>query len=307
MIAIENPKSQIQNRLMLNLKEYHRPQGLMEAVNLLKRADIRTVAMGGGTWLNGEGPRDVEAVVDIAGLGLDRIAAENNMLRIGAATTHQQLLESEWVGKAAPNALHVIGETAEAMSGLNIRNRATLAGAIVTADAASPLVTALLACDADVVLAGTKDKSKDVQSPTDFFRVIPLAGFLAYRQQVLNEGTLITEVRLPIPSPDTKSSYQRVARTPKDYPIVCAVASFAMKDGIAGNFRVAVGGIAPAPARLTRLELGVEKKLLDEWFESELNAAMDTVNPAGDWMGSAEYRKEMARVLVKRAVTDCTA
>ena len=85
---------------MLNLKEYHRPQGLMEAVNLLKRADIRTVAMGGGTWLNGEGPRDVEAVVDIACLGLDRIAAENNMLRIGAATTHQQLLEAN--GSAKP-------------------------------------------------------------------------------------------------------------------------------------------------------------------------------------------------------------
>lgn len=290
---------------MLNLKEYHRPQGLMEAVELLKRAGIRTVALGGGTWLNGEAPRDVEAVVDIAGLGLNRIAAENNMLRIGAAATHQQMVENELVGKSAPNALHVIGETAEAMSGLNIRNRATLAGAIVTADASSPLVTALLACDADVVVAGAKDKSKEQQSPGDFFRVIPLAGFLAYRRQVLNEGTLITEVRLPIPTPDTHGSYQRVARTPKDYPIVCAVASFAMKDGIAGNMRVAVGGIASSPVRLTRLELGVEKKKLNEWLESELNAAMETVHPQGDWLGSAEYRKEMACVLVKRAVNGC--
>lgn len=290
---------------MFNLKEYHRPQGLMEAVALLKRTDIRTVALGGGTWLNGEAPRDVEAVVDIAGLGLNRIVAENNMLRIGAAATHQQLVENDIVGKATSGALHVIGETAEAMSGLNIRNRATLAGAIVTADASSPLVTALLACDADVVVAGAKDKSKEQQSPSDFFRVIPLAGFLAYRKQVLNEGTLITEVRLPMPTPDTKSSYQRVARTPRDYPIVCAVASFAMKDGIAGNMRVAVGGIAPVPVRLTRFELGVEKKKLDAWLESELNAAMETVHPQSDWLGSAEYRKEMARVLIQRAIANC--
>lgn len=276
----------------------------MEAVELLKRADIHTVVMAGGTWLNGEAPREVEAVVDIAGLGLDRIVAENHMLRIGAAATHQQLVESEIVGKAAPNALHVIGETAEAMSGLNIRNRATVAGAIVTADASSPLVTALLACDADVVVAGATDKSKAQQSPNDFFRVIPLAGFLAYRRQVLNEGTLITEVRLPIPTPDTHSHYERVARTPKDYPIVCAVASFAMKDGIAGNMRVAVGGIAPTPVRLTRLELGVEKKKLDDWLESELNAALETVHPQGDWLGSAEYRKEMARILVQRVIAD---
>lgn len=292
---------------MLNLKEYHRPQGLMEAVELLKRAGIRTVVMGGGTWLNGEAPRDTEAVVDITGLGLNRIVIEGNMLRIGAAATHQQLLESEVVGKAAPSALHVIGETAEAMSGLNIRNRATLAGAIVTADASSPLVTALLACDADVVVAGAMDQSKAQQSPSDFFRVIPLAGFLAYRRQVLNEGTLITEVRLPIPTPDTKSSYQRVARTPKDYPIVCAVASFAMKDGIAGNVRVALGGVAPAPIRLTRFELGVEKKRLDEWFAGELNAAMELVQPQGDWLGSAEYRREMAHILVQRAVAGLMA
>jgi carbon-monoxide dehydrogenase medium subunit len=107
---------------------------------------------------------------------------------------------------------------------------------------------------------------------------------------------------MPIPSPDTRSSYQRVARTPRDYPILCAVASLAMKDGIAGNVRVAVGGIAPAPIRLSRLEFGLEKKRLADWLESELEAQMQTVNPQGDWLGSAEYRRAMARLLVRRAV-----
>jgi CO/xanthine dehydrogenase FAD-binding subunit len=292
---------------MLNVKEYHRPQGLMEAVELLKRKDTRTVALGGGTWLVGEAPRDVEAVVDVVNLGLNKIVVENNGLRIGAAVTHQALVENEFVGKDAPNALHVIGQTAEAMSGLNIRNRATIAGTIVTADGSSPLVTALLACDAEVVVAGAKDRSKDVQSPLDFWKVLPLAGFLSYRHQVLNEGTLITEVRVPVPSPDTRSSYARVARTPKDYPIVCAAASFALKDGIAGNMCAAVGGVAPTPIRLSRLEFGVEKKKLADWFESELDAAMQEINPQGDWLGSAEYRKAMARVLVQRVVTNCLA
>jgi probable selenate reductase FAD-binding subunit len=289
---------------MLNVKEYHRPQGLIEAVELLKRKDTKTVALGGGTWLVGEAPRDVEAVVDVVNLGLNKIVLENNVLRIGAAVTHQALVENEFVGKDAPNALHVIGQTAEAMSGLNIRNRATIAGAIVTADGSSPLVTALLACDAEVVVAGAKDRSKDVQSPLDFWKVLPLAGFLSYRQQVLNEGTLITEVRVPVLSPDTRSSYERVARTPKDYPIVCAAASCALKDGIAGNMRAAVGGVAPTPIRLNRLEFGVEKKKLADWFESELDAAMQEINPQGDWLGSAEYRKAMARVLVQRVVNE---
>ena len=287
---------------MLNLKEYHRPQGLMEAVELLKRKQPRTVVLGGGTWLVGEAPGDVEAVVDIANLGLSRIVVEDNLLRIGAAVTHQQLVESELTAPGAAGALRVIGQTAQAMSGLNIRNRATIAGAVVTADAASPLVTALLACDAEVVVAGARDKSKQAQDPSDFWKVIPLAGFLTYRQQILDEGTLITEIRMPIPSPDTRSSYQRLARTPKDYPILCAVASFAIKDGIAGNVRVAVGGVAPTPVRLSRLEFGLEKKPLADWLESELEAQMQTVNPQGDWLGSAEYRRAMARLLVRRAI-----
>lgn len=287
---------------MLNVKEYHRPSELMEAVALLKRPDVRTVALGGGTWLVGEAPGDVAAVVDVADLGLNKVVAEGNVLRIGAAVTHQALVEHEAVGVHSTTALRIIGQTAEAMSGRNIRNRATIAGAIVTADAASPLVTALLACDAEVVVAGARDRSKEVQSPLDFWKVLPLAGFLSYRQQVLGEGTLITEVRVPVPSPDTRGSYARVARTPKDYPIVCAAASFAMKDGIAGNMRVAIGGVAPAPIRLSSFEFAVEKKPLAERLDAELDTAFAPLTPRGDWLGSAEYRKEMARVLARRVI-----
>ncbi len=284
---------------MLNLKEYHRPKDLTEAVALLQRKQPRTVVLSGGTWLVGEAPRDVEAVVDIADLGLNRILVEGNLVRIGAAVTHQQLVESE---QLRTSALRVISETAQAMSGLNIRNRATIGGAIVTADAASPLVTALLACDAEVVIAGAKDKTKQADDPRDFWKVLPLAGFLAYRRQILDEGTLITEVRMPLPSPDTRSHYARVARTPRDYPIVCAVAAFAMKDGIAGHVRIAVGGVAATPIRLSRLEFGLEKKRLADWLDREMEAQMALLDPPGDWLGSAEYRKEMARVLVRRAI-----
>ncbi|MBO9344169.1 MAG: FAD binding domain-containing protein [Chloroflexi bacterium] len=284
---------------MLNLKEYHRPKDLTEAVALLQRKQPRTVVLSGGTWLVGEAPRDVEAVVDIADLGLNRILVEGNLVRIGAAVTHQQLVESE---QLRTSALRVISETAQAMSGLNIRNRATIGGAIVTADAASPLVTALLACDAEVVIAGAKDKTKQADDPSDFWKVLPLAGFLAYRRQILDEGTLITEVRMPLPSPDTRSHYARVARTPRDYPIVCAVAAFAMKDGIAGHVRIAVGGVAATPIRLSRLEFGLEKKRLADWLDREMEAQMALLDPPGDWLGSAEYRKEMARVLVRRAI-----
>ncbi len=286
---------------MRNFREYHKPTSLSEANALLKRDAPRTVVLSGGTWLNGEAPSDVEAVVDIAALGLDKILTEGNLLRIGAAMTLQSLVSHPVFGIGGSSAgLRIIGETAEAMAGLSIRNRATLGGAIVTADAASPLITALLACDAEVVTYGLKPP--DSIRPTEIFQTLPLAGFLDYGRAVLARGAIMTEVRVVIPSADTRSSYERVARTPKDYPIVCAAAQFAENGGVAGNMRVAVGGAANTPVRLSRFEFGIERKNINEYIDSELRTAIDLLTPPDNFLGSSEYRRAMAYTLARRAV-----
>ena len=287
---------------MHNIKEYHQPRSVPDAVALLQRTGTKTVMLGGGTWLTGEGTSDIEAVVDVAGLGLDKILTETTQVRIGAAATHQHLLTHEVLGKAARSPLNIIGQAAEAMSGLNIRNRATIAGAVVTADPSSPLATVLLACEAEIVVAGTRDNRKTQQGPDDFYRVLPLAGFLSYRQQVLAEGLLITEVRVPVPTGGVQASYTRVARTPKDYPIVCVAALLSAADGIANKVRIAVGGIAPTPIRLNHLEFALEQKSITEWLDTALDTTLSEIQPKGDWRGSAEYRQDMTRVLVRRSI-----
>ena len=286
---------------MLNLKEYNRPETVAEAMELLGRKSPKTVVLGGGTWLNGEGAlghlRDVEAVVDVAALGLNQIEAVtltniSPMLRIGAAVTHQALVEHELTGLKSSSALRVIGETAEAMSGLNIRNRATIAGAICTADSASPLVTALLALEAEVILSDRELKQRSVALPA----------FLSYTQRVLADGLLITEIRLPIPADDVKTYFEKVSRTPKDYPAVCVVSTLATRNGIANSVRVALGGVAAKPIRLNALEFALEQKPIAEFLDVELSAAIAALSPPNDYLGSSDYRKEMARVLVRRAV-----
>lgn len=276
---------------MLNIREYHRVETIEEALALLRRRQPRTTLVSGGTALVGDTPDDVEAVVDIAGLGLDRIILdrERNALTLGAAVTHQMLVEGAGDLPDTP-LFDILRVTARAMSALNIRNRATLGSAIVTADSASPLVTCLLACDAAITLH------------TDEARSVPLGGFLAYREQIMREGALITEVRLPIATPDMRFAYERVARTPRDYPIVCAVARCAVKDGIVGSVRIGVGGVAATPIRLTALEFGLEKKALADFLDRELPPAIAALNPPDDWLGSADYRREMAGVLTRQAI-----
>ncbi len=281
---------------MLNIKEYHRVETIEEALALLRRKHPAAAIVSGGTALVGSAPEQIEAVIDIAALGLNQITLdrERNVLILGAAVTHQMLVEG---AGDLPNTplFDILRTTAHAMSGLNIRNRATLAGAIVTADSASPLVTALLACDAEITLH------------TDQARSLPLSGFLAYRERILSEDALISEIRLPVASPDLRFAYERVARTPRDYPIVCVVVRCAVKDGILGSVKIGVGGVAATPIRLTALEFGLEKKLLADFLERELGPAIAALNPPDDWLGSAAYRREMAGVLTRRAILRATS
>jgi len=291
---------------LMNLSEYHRPQTVEEAIELLQRKAPKTVVLGGGTWLNGEGAlgnlREVQAVVDIADLGLNKIEIQpaTDMMReptlvIGAAVSLQALVEHESTGVRSTQPLHVIGESAQAMAGLNIRNRATIAGAVATADSSSPLVAALLACDAELVTK-VGDKTK----------VLPLPGFLGYHDQVLAEGALITEVRVPMPYV-AQAYYHAVARTPRDYPAVCVVLRAARRNSGPSAARVAVGGIASFPIRLNAVEFAIDTKPEIDFVEAELHKALAPITPPNDYLGSAEYRKEMAAVLVRRAVRQVLA
>ncbi len=113
---------------MRNLQEYHRPKTIGEALELLRRNSPKTVVLGGGTWLNGEGAighlREVQAVVDVAELGLAKIETSlvtsgmrESTLHVGAAVTLQTLVTHELMGAHTAHALHVIGEAAQAMAG----------------------------------------------------------------------------------------------------------------------------------------------------------------------------------------------
>ncbi|MFN3706350.1 MAG: FAD binding domain-containing protein [Thermoflexales bacterium] len=290
---------------MSGRQTYYRPNGLMEAVALLKRSAPRAVIVAGGTSISEQSLRNVEAVVDISGLGLTRISFEGSCLRIGASVTHQTLVEHERLGVRSSEALRIIGLGAAETSS-DVRGRATVAGALVTADAASPLVTVLLACDADVVIAGAEDKTQAHPDPTHGFRVLPLAGFLAYRRKLLDTGVLITEVRLPLPSADTRGSYLRLPEEGAGFPLACAAASFAMRDGIVGNMRLALGGVAALPIRLTRFEKGVEKKRLADWLDSELSAALALLPPlAGEQPAQTQQRHRLAEQLARQALQAC--
>jgi CO/xanthine dehydrogenase FAD-binding subunit len=243
--------------------EYHRPDNLQEALRLLNRKEIKTVPLGGGSVINTPSAENF-AVVDLQALDLNHIQEKGNFLIVGASVTLQNLLDSPDL----PIDLHVV---IQHEASYNLRQVATIAGALVSADGRSPFATALLALDAQIMLAPENDQ-------------FGVGEIFLQRPQGL-QGRIITAIHIPR---NARLKYEYVARTPADLPIVCIAAAA----WPSGRVRVAAGGYGDAPTLV-----------LDgpEAGGVEL-AARDAYHDAGDQWASSDYRREMAAVLAKRCI-----
>jgi carbon-monoxide dehydrogenase medium subunit len=277
---------------MLNLREIHKPTAINDALKLLQQPG--TVALAGGTALNTDKRRDVNAVVDLSALGLAYIREVGATLvvpqiALGATTTLAAIAESP-ILRALANG--VVAQAAHQSASSILRNQATIAGTIIT-EPDSVLAVALLALDAQVTIA-----RKDT-------RTVSLADFLAMREHLLLQA-LITEITVPMKNPRT--SLQTVARTPSDKPIVSVVASAQIEKGIARDARIALGGVSDFAVRASASEKVLEgQSLNDALIEKAASVATQGLTPPNDFRGSAEYRKEMAFVLTRRALKEILA
>lgn len=247
------------------ISEYYRPRKISEALDLLSDDQVNAIPMGGGTALDHYSSEPV-AVVDLQELGLDKLRARGSLLEIGATVTLQNLMEHESLQDSLKRAVRQ--ETS-----YNLRQVGTIAGTLVSSDGRSPFTTAMLALDPTLILQPGEES-------------ISLGELLALRERSLS-GKLITQIELSL---NVRLATRSVVRTPADLPIVyVAVGSWP-----SGRTRIALGGFGKAP--LLAMD-GPEK----EGMES---AARNAYSSAGDQWASAEYRQEMAALLVKRCATE---
>ncbi|MDK1027833.1 MAG: FAD binding domain-containing protein [Anaerolineae bacterium] len=240
---------------------YHRPKTIPEALDLLKQND--TFPLGGGTLLSQLKSDSIE-VVDLQSLNLDTLKKKGNYVVVGATVTLQQILKSSHTPEDLKSALQLEAP-------LNIRNAATIAGALVAGDGRSPFVTALLALDA-----------KLTTQPDD--EQIEIGNFLATRDKG-SIPNLISAITLPT---HAVLAFEHVGRTPKDKPIVCA----ALASWPSGRSRLALGGYGVVP--LLAMD-GTEPEGLESAARNAFKEAKD------DW-ASADYRMDVAATLAMRCL-----
>ena len=263
--------------------EYHRPTKIEDVMSLLARTDPPTIPLGGGTALERFSTRPV-AVVDLQSVGLNTIERQGNTLQIGATLTLQSLADTLKNEKHENLAGLQQAITREAT--YNLRQVGSVAGALVTASGRSPFATAMLALDAQLRLQLAARRSDDRQSADRKAgdEQVGLGDLLPLRLERLPHR-LITLVSIPL---NARLAYEYVARSPADLPIVCAAVAI----WPSGRTRVALGGFGDSPV------------LAFDGSEAEgvEIAARDAYSQAGDEWASAEYRQDVAGVLVKRCI-----
>lgn len=241
--------------------EYHRPQTLAEAIDLIQRKQPLTRPLGGGTALNFRDEQPF-AVVDLQSLGLDTLERQGHMLHVGATVTLQQLLDFSEL----PTGL---GDVIRLHATYNLRHQATVGGSLASADGRSPFGVAMLALDAQLKLMPGE-------------RTLSYGDFLALRDHFL-PGNLISGVSFDL---QADFAYQSVARSPADLPLVCA----ALARWASGRLRLALGGWGKTPTLV-----------LDGQGHEGLRPAAEAAfsNAADEW-ASAAYRSQVAGVLAQR-------
>jgi carbon-monoxide dehydrogenase medium subunit len=236
-------------------------------------------------------PERVVALHGIAELG--GIHAGPAGLELGATVTHAELERAPAVRAGWP----LLAEAAATVASPAIRTMATVGGNLAYAEAASDLLPALLVLDAEVRVAGGAGA-----------RAIAAAGFFrGFYEAALDPGELVTGARVPAAPAGARSGYVKFCpRVAEDKPLV-GVAALLVLDGAAGrveDLRLALGGAAPTPLRARRAEATVRAEpLTDGAIRAAAEAAAAEADPLSDLMGSADYRRDMVRVWVRRLLT----
>lgn len=272
---------------MANPTAYHRPKTLAEAINLAKQPGA--IALAGGGLALGSLEPPYKTVIDVQDVPeMTRIEHHANGATFGAAVSLETVLE--WTGLPG-----VFQRALTRAIPLNLRDNISIGESLLLWQ--TPIlrewITGLLAHDAGI-------ESVDADGESVWGNMIELL-----RDGQL-EQTFITALNLPALLTGHALGAAYVARTPADAPIVNAAAFIYVDERkyVESEF-VFVSGATPEPILQVSLETLVGSPLNEANIASAVKAVAPQVEPVGDYLGGEEYRREMARVVVQRALLEC--
>ena len=273
---------------------YYRAGSLAEASQLLQQHPGAKLLAGGHSLIPLLKLRlaTPAALIDIGRLDeLKGISVADGRVRIGALTTHAELAASSELAERCP----ALAEAAGLIGDPAVRNRGTIGGNVAHADPASDLPTVLRALDATIAV--TADGGERSIPAADFFE--------GMMETALGDHDIVTAIEVPAAPAGQGQAYVKFSHPASRYAVVGVAASVSVAGGSIGSVAVALGGFVPVTTRAA----AVEQALAGQAPSADVIAAAAAAvsadlgdNLIGDIYASAEYRRAMAPVCVKRAL-----
>ena len=273
---------------------YEAPDSIDGAISLLANADIPAKILAGGTDLIIQTNRSTEEsrllvdVKKIAGM-LDAILSADG-LDLGPSMSCAEFTSRHDIQKVFPGlveAAYLIGST-------QVQGRASIGGNLCNSSPAADTIPALLVNGAQCVIVGPSGE-----------RTVAVEDFMTgVGQNCMVKGELLKMIHLPAPAAKTSDAYLRfIPRTEMDIAVAGAGVSVTVDDsGTCTAARVAIGAVSPTALLVSEAADALIGTMLDEdALQAAATAASDASSPITDRRGTAEYRKQIVGVLVKRA------
>jgi aerobic carbon-monoxide dehydrogenase medium subunit len=273
--------------------EYHRPSTLDEALETLAaNADDAKVLAGGQSLLPLLKLRFAQPghLIDINRIeGIDGIVEESGALRIGALARHNALADSGLIASRSP----AVATAAPLISDPLVRNLGTIGGSLAHADPAGDWGSVMLAVGASVTLRGSKGE-----------RELPIAEFLQDTfTTALQPDEILTEVRVPIPSARSGGTYLKLERKVGDFATVGVAVQLELSNGSVGRAGIALTAVGSRNIQATEAEAALAgSEPTEEAFSEAGRLAAAAADPIADVRGSAEYKRHVVEVFVRRGL-----
>jgi len=272
--------------------QYSEPSTLKEAFSILAKVEGAKILAGGTDVIVSmrEGKIAPAHIVNIKRIsGLDKIGpSTGGGLRIGALATIGAVETSALVRNAFP----MVAEAAHQIGSLPVRNRATVGGNLCNSSPSADMAPPLIAPGAVAKIAGPKGR-----------RSVNLEEFFTGPgKTVLSKVEILTEIHIPDPPRNSFGAFLKHGpRQCMDIATVNAAVMVTLKGKVCENARVVLGAVAPVPMRAKRAEAEIRgKPIEDEIIRKVGEIAAKECVPISDVRGSADYRREVVNVLVRR-------
>ena len=277
--------------------DYYQPENLREAYKLMEKVKGEALYVAGGTDVIVRIKQKAiqpEALISLRGIEELREIRQNGAMSIGAGVLFREIETNEEIRRH----YEAFYEAACVLANPQIRNVATVGGNLCNAAPSADSAPPLLVLEAEVELEGPGGKRK--------MKLEDL--FTGPGQTAKEPEEIMTCINIPGQDAGTGTAFLKTGRVSQDIAIANAAALVSMEGGVCRKCRLAVGAVAPVPLRLKSIEEKVEGQKIEEELLQEVEKMVcEAVSPITDVRSTAEYRRAVSGVLIKRAIRQAAA